>query len=190
MADFILASASVRRKQLLRQMGLSFKVIPSQLKERRYRNLSPAQLVKRLAFQKAEEVAKRVGKGIVIGADTVVVSKGEILGKPRNPRHAEKILRKLSGSTHFVYTGVAMIDAGRGTKIVDYEKTRVKMRKLSGSEIVFHSKRHLDKAGAYAIQERKDAFIEKIEGCYYNVVGLPIAKLKQMIERIKEKAEN
>lgn len=183
---YILASASPRRKQLLQEMGLKFKIIPSTIQEKVDPALTPSQLVKKLALQKAGDIARQFQgeKHIVIGADTIVVRCGEILGKPRNARHAAQILNKLSDSIHFVYTGVAVIDALTGKKIVAYEKTRVKMKKLSPAEIKYHSGRHLDKAGAYAVQEEKDAFIEKIDGCYYNVVGLPIKLLKQMLKNI------
>lgn len=183
---YILASASPRRRQLLQDMGFKFKVIPSSIQEKVDPALTPAQLVKRLALQKAGDIARqfRGKKHIVIGADTIVMRRREILGKPRDPLHAREILSKLSGSIHYVYTGVAVIDTLTGKKIVAYEKTRVKMKKLSPEEIKYHSGRHLDKAGAYAVQEEKDAFIEKIEGCYYNVVGLPIKLLRQMLKKL------
>ncbi len=183
---YILASASPRRKQLLQEMGLKFKIIPSTIQEKVDPALAPSQLVKRLALQKAGDIARQFQglKHIVIGADTIVVRKGEILGKPRDPLHAREILNKLSDSIHFVYTGVAVIDTLTGKKIVAYEKTRVKIKKLSPAEIEFHSGRHLDKAGAYAVQEEKDAFVEKIDGCYYNVVGLPIKLLKRMLRSL------
>lgn len=184
---YILASASPRRKQLLQEMGLKFKTIPSAIQEKINPALAPSQLVKKLARQKAGDVARRFQgkKLIVIGADTIVVRRGEILGKPRDPLHAREILNKLSDSIHYVYTGVAVIDTFTGKKIVDYEKTRVKMKKLSPAEIEFHSRRHLDKAGAYAVQAEKDTFIEKIDGCYYNVVGLPIQLLKRILKKLK-----
>ncbi len=188
---YILASASPRRRQLLREMGFQFKVIPSSVKEAADPALGPSQLVRKLAGQKAADVARRFRgkKYIIIGADTIVARRGEILGKPRDSRHARQILNKLSDSIHFVYTGVALIDTLANKKIVAYEKTRVKMKKLSPAEIKYHSGRHLDKAGAYAVQEEKDAFIEKIDGCYYNVVGLPINLLKQMLKKIRSKSE-
>lgn len=183
---YILASASPRRRQLLQEMGMKFRIIPSSIREKTAPGLTPAQVVRRLALQKAADVARRFKskKYVVIGADTIVVRRGEILGKPRDPKHARQILNKLSGSIHFVYTGVAVIDTWTGKKVVAYEKTRVKMKQLSAAEIMYHSGRHLDKAGAYAVQEEKDAFIEKIDGCYYNVVGLPIALLQQMLKKL------
>jgi septum formation protein len=187
---YILASASPRRRQLLQEMGLQFRIIPSTIKEKVDPALSPSRLVRKLALQKAVDVARKFkGKEhIIIGADTIVVRKGEILGKPRDPRHARQILSKLSDSVHFVYTGVAVIETLTGKKIAAYEKTRVKMKKLSPAEIEYHSGRHLDKAGAYAVQEEKDAFIEKIDGCYYNVVGLPIKLLKRMLKQVTSKS--
>lgn len=187
---YILASASPRRKQLLQEMGLKFKIIPSAIREKVNPALTPSRLVKKLALQKAGDIARQFQgkKHIVIGADTIVVKRGEILGKPRDPLHAKEILNKLSDSIHYVYTGVAVIDTLTSKKIVDYEKTRVKMKKLSPAEIEFHSGRHLDKAGAYAVQEEKDAFIEKIDGCYYNVVGLPVNLLKRMLKQIDSKS--
>jgi septum formation protein len=189
-AHYILASASPRRRQLLQDMGMQFKIIPSSIKEKADPALTPSQLVRKLALQKAADVARRFKgkKYIVIGADTIVVRRGEILGKPRDPRHARQILNKLSDSVHFVYTGVAVIDTLANKKVVAYEKTRVKMKKLSPGEIEYHSGRHLDKAGAYAVQEEKDAFIETIDGCYYNVVGLPFNLLKRMLKQLTVKA--
>lgn len=188
MTEIILASVSPRRRQLLKEIGLKFTIIPSRVKEKIYHHLSPAQIVKKLALLKASDVAQRVKSGIIIGADTIVVRRGEILGKPRNPQHAREILDKLSGTIHYVYTGVAVIDKKSGKKIVDYEKTKVKMKKLTPEEIEYHSHRHLDKAGAYAVQEEKDAFIQDLEGCYYNVVGLPTNKLKRMLNKLKAKS--
>ena len=168
-------------------MGLSFTIKPSRLREKIYPRLTPAQLVKKLALLKAQKVAKQVKQGIVIGADTIVVRRGEILGKPRDPRHAREILGKLSGSYHYVFTGLALIDRPGGKTLVAAEKTRVKMKKLRPEEIEFHSGRHLDKAGAYAVQEEKDVFVEQINGCYYNVVGLPIELLKKMLKKLSFK---
>ena len=177
----ILASASPRREQLMRGMGLAFTVQPSRLRERLDPRLTPVQLVKKLALLKAAKVAREVKQGIVIGADTIVVRRGEILGKPRNPQHAREILGKLSGSYHYVFTGLALVVCPGGKTLVAAEKTRVKMKKLSPADISYHAGRHLDKAGAYAVQEEKDAFVEQIYGCYYNVVGLPVDLLKKML---------
>jgi septum formation protein len=180
----ILASASPRREQLLREMGLVFTIKPSRLKEKVYPRLTPAQLVKKLALLKALKVAKQIKRGIIIGADTIVVRCGEILGKPRNPKHAREILGKLSGSYHYVFTGLALIEQPGGKTLVAAEKTRVKMKKLSPADINYHAGRHLDKAGGYAVQEEKDAFVEQINGCYYNVVGLPVELLKKMLKKL------
>ncbi len=178
----ILASASPRRSGLLKDWGLKFKVIPSRVGEET-KQKSPRAIVKELALRKALSVAGQAKSGIVIGADTIVVYGGEIIGKPTDEKHAEKILSKLNGTYHRVYSGVAVVDAATDRKAVDYEVSRVKMRRIPGSEVARLSKKHLDKAGAYAIQEKSDAFVEKIEGDYYNVVGLPYGKLKKALSR-------
>lgn len=178
----ILASASPRRRDLLKNEGIKFKVVPSMVSED-YRSKKPANIVKELALKKAVSVASRLKSGIVIGADTIVVLKGEIIGKPKDKADAARILGMLSGTYHKVYSGVAVVDAMSGKKIVDYEASRVKMRRLSRKEIARFAVKHLDKAGAYAVQEKGDAFVEKIEGDYFNVVGLPVRKLKCMLSK-------
>ena len=176
----ILASASPRRQKLLKQWRVKFKTIPSRIIEKTDFK-APSRIVTDLALQKAESVAKKFKTGIVIGADTIVVLKGEIIGKPDNPAHAASILTKLNGSYHRVYSGIAVINAATGKTVTAFEVSRVKMRKLSTEEIKKFSVKHLDKAGAYAVQEKGDAFVEKIEGDYFNVVGLPYAKLKAVL---------
>jgi len=175
----VLASASPRRRALLKQIGLRFKVIPSNIKELINKDLSPAVNVKQLAFKKASEVAKRLKEGIVIGADTVVILDGMIINKPKSKAEAKKMLRMLSDRIHTVYTGCSLIDVRSGKHIEFVEKTKVKFRKLEDSEIDLYVRTGapLDKAGAYGIQDDFGAvFIEKIEGCYYNVVGFPLAR--------------
>jgi septum formation protein len=176
----ILASASPRRIQLLKEWGVKYTVCPSHIKETTSAK-KPSSIVKELALKKAESVARNVHKGIVIGADTIVVLKGDIIGKPRDSQDAQRILSRLNGSYHRVYTGVAVIDAATGKTRVGYDVSRVKMRRLSIEEIRLFSSRHLDKAGAYAVQETDDAFVEKIEGDYFNVVGLPFNKLRELL---------
>lgn len=183
-SKLILASASPRRKKLLKILGLKFKVIPSNVSE--VAKLRKAHSVAmELALRKAISVAEKLKSGIVIGADTIVVIKGEIVGKPRDKKHARQIIKDLNGSLHRVYTGVALVDAATKRRIVDYEMTKVKMRKLDAASLKKITGKHMDKAGAYAIQEKDDAFVEKIYGDYNNVVGLPVAKLKKMIKKIK-----
>ena len=176
----ILASVSPRRSGLLKEWGLRFKIMPSCAGEET-KQKNPQLIVKELALRKAASVAGKLKSGIVIGADTIVVYNGEIIGKPSDEKDAENILSKLNGTIHRVYSGIAVVDVATGKKAVDFEVSRVKMRRIPASEIRRLSKKHLDKAGAYAIQEKSDAFVEKIDGDYYNVVGLPYGKLKNAL---------
>jgi len=179
----ILASTSPRRLELLRGLGLKVKVVSSRVKESKFNIKNPEKLVKTLALTKAQEVARRTKEGLIIGADTIVVLKGKILGKPEGEEEARAMLRELSGKTHEVLTGLAIIDASSGKTMVDFVRTNVKFRKLTEEEIASYvaSDKPFDKAGAYAIQEKAGLFVEKIDGCYFNVVGLPLAKLAEML---------
>lgn len=177
----ILASASPRRSHLMQEWGLPFVVKPSHADESTHYT-APAYLVRELALRKALSVAEDIQGGIVVGADTIVVLKGEIIGKPRDTAHAHRILSNLNGSWHRVYTGVAVVDAASGRFSVDYEVSRVKMRRFSADEIRRLAGKHLDKAGAYAVQEQDDAFVERIEGDYFNVVGLPFDCLARLLK--------
>lgn len=175
----ILASQSPRRRKLFRQAGFRFRVIPSSVPERFRHSQSPSSNAKRIALEKALDVASRVRSGIVVGADTIVVLGKKILGKPRTHREAKRMLRSLSGRMHTVYTGFALVDARTGRFVMDVEKTRVWFRKLSEEEIHSYvsSGSPFDKAGAYGIQDDHGAlFVEKVEGCFYNVVGFPLTK--------------
>lgn len=180
----ILASASPRRSQLLKQIGLEFEVIPSDADESAIFIRNATEGAKLAALSKALSVAKQITEGLVIGADTVVVDSGEAIGKPKDMEDAVRILTRLSGKTHEVITGVALIDAKTGKEDVWAETTRVTFRELSDVEIrgYVEVERPLDKAGAYGIQGRAAAFVSRIEGCYFNVVGLPLASL---VERLK-----
>lgn len=179
----ILASASPRRRELLKVLlnnfGLKFVVKPANIVE-----YIPKKVVKfgkfaaDLALLKAAEVAKK-NEGLVIGADTIVVFKGRILGKPKDEIDAVRTLKLLSGNEHKVYTGLAMIDMSKMMIYRTYELTFVRFRRLSQKEILFYaaSGSPLDKAGAYGIQDDfGSTFVEKIRGDYFNVVGLPIVK--------------
>jgi len=180
----ILASTSPRRLELLRGLGLKVKVVGSRVKESKFNIENPEKLVKTLALTKAQEVARRTKEGLIIGADTIVVLKGKILGKPKGEGEAVAMLRKLSGKTHEVLTGLAVIDASTGKTKVDFVRTKVKFRKLSGGEISNYvaTDKPFDKAGAYAIQEKAGLFVEKVDGCYFNVVGLPLARLAEILK--------
>lgn len=176
----ILASSSPRRKKLLQQLNLKFRVISVEINEQRNGKESPVTMVKRLASGKLDSARKSVNDGIIITADTIVVLDNEIIGKPRNKSDAREILKKLSDNTHIVYTGFAVYNSRNDKTIVDYEKTKVTFRKLSSEEIDNYIKtgNPMDKAGAYGIQDDFGAvFVKKINGDYYNVVGLPISKV-------------
>jgi len=177
----ILASTSVRRHGLLQQIGLEFDIIPSKYEEDMTLKLSPRKLAMTLAKGKASEVANRVNKGIVIGVDTFITFGNKKIGKPKNRVDAKRILRTISGKTLKVYSGLAIIDAKSGKELVDYEVTKVKIRKLSKKEIDRYvaTKEPLDKAGAFAIQGMGAIFVERIKGCYSNVIGLPLHLLTQ-----------
>jgi septum formation protein len=175
----ILASSSPRRAALLRQLGLEFQIIPSSVNENVDGYRSPVRLVTSLAREKANEVAAKVSEGVIVGADTVVVLDGKQLGKPRNATEAREMLHSLSGREHCVYSGFTLLHVPSRESMTDYEVTRVKFRDLSAKEIDAYVKSGscFDKAGAYGIQDDFGAvFVERIEGCYYNVVGFPLTK--------------
>jgi len=182
-----LASKSPRRRKLLKQLGISFKSFSVDIDEEVLDGEHPIATVRRLALHKSELASLKVKKGIVITADTIVVLNNEIIGKPKDEKDAYKILSKLSGKTHLVFTGFVVKNLMDGNSIVDYERTKVTFRKLTSKEIYDYIKTGspLDKAGAYGIQDDFGAvFVEKIDGCYYNVVGLPLAKLYRSLTEI------
>jgi len=182
----VLASASPRRAELLRHVGLEFEVMVSEVEEKLTPDLEPAAQVEQLALRKASAVAAALDRGIVIGADTVVVQEGRILGKPADAQEAIEMLQLLQGKGHEVYTGVALVDAKSSVKLVEHEMTRVFFNALSEETIRRYvaTGEPLDKAGAYAIQGKAALFINHIEGCYYNVVGLPLARLATMLRKL------
>ncbi len=203
----VLASASPRRRELLMQAGYSFKVAASEISEIREPGEDPVRFTTRLAREKAQSVFNRLqtaenaadfptaGEGstlrifsdpiLVLGADTVVIVEGEILGKPTSPDDARRMLWLLSGRTHQVITGVSLVAAG----VVETaaELTYVSVRALSEDEIVAYvsTGEPLDKAGAYAIQGYAARWVPRIQGCYFNVVGLPLALITSMIEGVE-----
>ena len=186
MKKLILASTSPRRAALLKQIGLNFLIKVSAVDETPLPGLTPPELVGLLAERKATAAARKLHDGIVIGADTVVVWQGQVLGKPKNGDEAFEMLSKLQGSCHEVYTGIALIDVGSGEVLVQHEKTRVCFRSLDEREIRLYvaSGEPLDKAGAYGVQGLAAIFITGIEGCYTNVVGLPLARLSLMLKQL------
>jgi septum formation protein len=183
----ILASTSPRRAQILRDAGLAFSIISSAVDETPIPGEAPNDLVLRLANAKADLVAARsVGPAIVIAADTVVVLEGQILGKPRSTDDARHMLEKLSGRTHSVVTGVSLIRLPDVEQRAFVETTLVHFDRLSANEITRYlaTDEPHDKAGAYAIQGRAGRYIPRIEGCYYNVVGLPLARLLSELQSL------
>ncbi len=179
----ILASASPRRRKLLREHGIRFRVIPSGIREPSVGAESPAAFAKKLALAKAVRVACKLPRGIVLGADTIVVLKKKIYGKPSSVRDARRMLEKLQGTTHRVITGVALVDAATGKKRAAHAVSSVTMRPLSAGEIRRYAAKHPDKAGSYAVQEKNDSVVLKIRGSYSNVVGLPMELVKKLLKK-------
>lgn len=185
----ILASSSPRRIDLLRRLGLRFEVRPGDVEETVLPGEEPSELVRRLALTKAKQVTASLCGGIpgersvVIGADTVVVLDGRILGKPRSHDEAYRMLKDLEGKTHEVYSGVAVVCADGFYERAVHEVTKVTMRHLTDAEIRAYvaTGEPMDKAGAYAVQGKGALLISSISGCYYNVVGLPLSRLCLML---------
>ncbi|MDD5594726.1 MAG: Maf and M48 domain-containing protein [Candidatus Omnitrophica bacterium] len=186
MKKIYLASDSQARKKLLKVFGLKFKVMPSRIQEKRsIRGLSFAQLAKRNALDKAKEVSSQLKSGLIIAADTFVVQDKKIFGKPKDLKDARRMLKTISQKPQWLYTGLAIIDKDKKKTLLDYEKTKVYMDKLSDEEIskYFSKVNPLDKAGSFDIQGKGAFFIRRIEGCFYNVVGLPVHKLYRMLKK-------
>ena len=182
-----LASRSPRRRKLLKQLGIKFKSFSVNLDEKINGGEKPVNLVKRLSIEKLELARKKIKSGLIITADTIVVLNNKIIGKPKNKKEAVQYLKLLSGKQHIVFTGFAVMNIPANKIIVDYEKTEVKFRILDDDEINDYvlSGSPLDKAGAYGIQDDFGAvFVEKINGCYYNVVGLPLTKLYKALRKL------
>ena len=182
----ILASQSPRRRLLLKQIGFQFAVRPSDVREDLWDHETPEHNAKRIALSKAVEVARNLKRGIVIGADTIVVLGKAILGKPKTKSEARAMLKRLSGRMHTVYTAFALVDVDSNRHVVRIEKTKVWFRKLSTKEIdaYVRSGSPMDKAGAYGIQDDYGAvFVKRVEGCFYNVVGFPLTEFYQTLEQ-------
>lgn len=179
--EIVLASASPRRQELLRQVGVSFTVITSGVDEQMDPRLSPGELVEQLALSKAEDVARRHPDRVVLGADTVVVLGNQVLGKPRDRAGAISMLERLSGREHQVYTGVAVV--GQGRRRVEHEVTDVRFRALTRSEVERYvdSGEPIDKAGAYAVQGLGAVLVSGVSGDYFSVVGLPICRTVRIL---------
>jgi septum formation protein len=178
----ILASASPRRKEIMKNAGYEFDVIPSYADEMS-ENLPPAQMVTSLSLLKAEEIASQNPDFVVVGADTIVSLYGTILQKPKDEAEAVKMLKMLSGAIHEVYTGVSIVSAHK--KECFYVKSKVRFYTLSDDFIMRYVKtgEPMDKAGAYGIQAKGALLVESIEGDYFNIMGLPVAELAVRLER-------
>lgn len=184
----ILASQSPRRRELLRAAGIAFRVVAPDVEEDssgaargRY-----ADFVRRAALAKATDVAGRE-RGVVLAADTIVVCQGEVLGKPEDEGDARRMLRKLSGRRHRVYTGVALVKGSR--RVVGYERTEVAFRELSKKQIDWYvsTGEPMDKAGSYAIQGTGAALVRAVRGCYTNVIGLPLPKVLELLDKFEDR---
>ncbi len=187
----ILASASPRRAEILRDAGFKFEVKPAHVDETRFPRESASDYVSRLASTKARLVAQSLvakkRKTLVIGADTIVVAGRNILGKPRNIADARRMLRLLSGKWHQVLTGVSIVSVPNGKELRRVEKTRVEFLRLSDEEIKSYlaTGEPFDKAGAYGIQGIGGKFVRRIEGCYFNVMGLPLSCVWSMLRTLQ-----
>lgn len=183
----ILASASSRRMEVLRDAGLTFQIISSAVDETPLPGEPPQELVRRLAESKAQLVAQRtVGPALVVAADTIVALDGRVLGKPRSADEARETLRTLSGRSHSVLTGLAVIRLPEEAARLELETTQVTFAPLSDEDIMGYiaTGEPFDKAGAYAIQGRGGRFVTRVEGCYFNVVGLPLARLFRILREL------
>ena len=173
----ILASGSPRRKQLLEQINLEFEVVPSQIYEDFSLNLSPTDFVEYYAQEKAKDVANSYPDKWVIGADTIVVFESHILGKPKNEKDSFQMLKRLSGNTHQVITGVSIQNIKQDISDSFHERTNVTFNTLSDNIINYYIKTYkpFDKAGSYGIQDWFSVCVNRIDGCFYNVMGFPLS---------------
>jgi septum formation protein len=187
----VLASASPRRQELISLMGLPVRILPSRVDEDTPDHWSPSQIVEGLSARKALAVKEELQSTddddscIIVGSDTIVVLNGKVMGKPRNAQEAEQMLRQLAGEIHEVYTGVTCVRVSDAKTVTTHRITKVKMRNLTADQISRYvaTGEPMDKAGAYGIQEIGSLLVESIEGCYFNVVGLPVSLLAVMLEQ-------
>ena len=181
MRKIILASASPRRKELLEKIGLKFEVEPSNYAEDMHSRLNPDELARAISLGKARAVASKHKNAIVIAADTFIVFRGKIMGKPNTEAKARKMLMTLKGKSHSVITGFTIMDTEENKVLTKSVETVIHIKKLTPKEIDAYvkSKEPLDKAGAYAIQGLGSVIVERIEGDYFNVMGLPLSALAE-----------
>ena len=182
--EIILASASPRRKEILQNTKLKFEVQKSEIEEAVFEEESPESMVVRLAYEKAFDVAENNRDKLVIGADTIVVLGDEVLGKPKDEEEAFDMIQKLSNKTHRVITGISLIHLKKGIVVNDYQISYVTFKDLSEDSIkdYINTKESLDKAGGYGIQGYGALLVEAIQGDYFNIVGLPISKLSDLLK--------
>ena len=186
MMKLILASASPRRAELLRQVGIPFDLVIPDICEQISEQLAPEELVCMLARKKAEAAVETVDQGLVLAADTLVYYRGLILGKPVDAEEAGRMLQLISGDRHEVITALYLIDAATGRIESGISTTKVWIKELTAQEIAAYlaTAEPYDKAGAYGIQGRAALFISRIEGCYFNVVGLPLSLLQELLNNM------
>ena len=182
--DIILASKSPRRREILENTKVRFSIKESQIEEIIKDNETPKETVMRLAYEKALDVANNNKESLVIGADTIVVINDQILGKPKNEEEAYNMIKLLSGKTHYVITGFALINLSLNKKVIDCEVSQVTFKELSDECIkdYINTKESLDKAGAYGIQWYGGLLVKNIQGDYFNIVGLPISKISDCLK--------
>ncbi len=180
----VLASTSERRRRLMEEAGYDFEAAAPGLGEDHLHPQDPRLLAESLAYVKARAVADRLARGVVVGADTVVALGERVLGKPADAREAREILARLSGSTHEVITGLCVLNARRGERLIGAEVTRITMKRLTAKELDDYvaSGEGIGKAGAYALQETGDRFVTRLDGSFTNVVGLPMPLLADFLD--------
>ena len=193
MKNIVLASSSPRRSDLLRQIGITFEIVPPDVDESRYSfEGDPSGTAERLALAKAKSAAGRVdARGrLLLGADTVVLFEDEVIGKPKDPEDACAMLQKLAGRSHRVLTGFALLDPRTNRAVKAHEWTAVSMRELTDAEIRAYvdTGEPLDKAGSYGAHALGAGLITRVEGCFYNVIGLPLARLLMTLENFDDLA--
>jgi septum formation protein len=183
--DIVLASASPRRRELLKKIVDDFRVVPSGVDETKIKERDPVKFALEAAILKARDIGERHPSSLVIAADTIVCLGDRIIGKPRNREDARRTLEALSGTRHRVITAVALFKKKVNRWLTGYEESFVRFKKLESGAIhaYLNTGDSLDKAGSYAIQEVNDAFVESLEGDYDNVVGLPVELLRRLLER-------
>ncbi len=188
MPKLVLASNSPRRIEILKMLGINFKVVSHKFKEPKLQNHpQPEKFVEQIAIKKAMSISYKLKNNIIISADTIVVLNNEIIGKPKDENEARQILVKLANTKHKVYTGVCIYYPKKNLLLSGVEKTVVYTNNLTRKQINYLAKKHLDKAGAYAVQHKNDRFVKKIVGDYYNVVGFPVKLFLELYKKLWSK---